>query len=233
MGCSSSTDATAPTNAPTSKPGGSNKTFKFTYFPIGARGELSRWIFAVAKQPYTDDRVKWEDWPALKPTTPFGQLPLLTVGDVTLCQSNIIASYLARTFNLAGDSPLEQSKTAMIVMCVEDAYDKLTPLISEKDADKKAAIKKQYTDEKAPEFLKYFDELLKANGGGDGYFVGKKLTYADLALVVYLHESAEVFDVVVNIDNFPKLKELKTRVESDPGLAEWLKNRPASIFPPK
>lgn len=43
-------------------------SYKLTYFPIGGRAEVSRWIFAVAKQPYTDDRIKWEDWPKIKPS---------------------------------------------------------------------------------------------------------------------------------------------------------------------
>ena len=41
-------------------------SYKLIYFDLQARGELIRWIFAVAKQPYTDERIQFQDWPALK-----------------------------------------------------------------------------------------------------------------------------------------------------------------------
>ena len=41
-------------------------SYKLTYFDIQGRGELIRWIFAVAKKPYTDERIKFEDWPKRK-----------------------------------------------------------------------------------------------------------------------------------------------------------------------
>jgi len=207
-------------------------SYKLTYFPISARAELSRWIFAVAKQQYTDERIKWEDWPAMKANTPFGQLPQLTVDGTVLCQSHVIEEYLARTFKLAGGNDLEQAKAAMIVECCEDACKPLAVLRSEKDDAKKAEIKKKYTDEQLPGFLSNFEKLLKANGGGDGYFVGSKLTYADLAVVYLFEQPSSMFGIEVNLDNFPKLKALKAKVEKTPGLAEWLKNRPQNIFPP-
>lgn len=58
-----------------------------------------------------------------------------------------------------------------------------------------------------------------------------QLTYADLAVLVYFRETPEVFGIEVKLDNYPQLKALKERVESDPGLAEWLQKRPKSIFP--
>jgi len=207
--------------------------YKLTYFPIAGRAEVSRWIFAVAKQPYTDDRIKWEEWPALKATTPFGQLPLLTVDGVTISQSHVIDEFLARQFNLAGSTPVEHARAAMIGQCCEDALKPLFPLRTETDDGKKAEIVKKYTTEQVPQFLALFDNLLKSNGGGDGYFVGSKLTYADLAFVFFLGSPKENFGIDVSVDKFPKLAALKKRVESEPSLAEWIKKRPAPINPPK
>ncbi len=51
--------------------------YKLTYFDIRGRAEFIRWILAVASQPYVDNRVDMNDWQALKPKTPFGQLPVL------------------------------------------------------------------------------------------------------------------------------------------------------------
>jgi hypothetical protein len=38
-----------------------------------------RLIFAACGQAYIDNRVNQSDWPSLKPTTPFGQLPTLEI----------------------------------------------------------------------------------------------------------------------------------------------------------
>lgn len=40
--------------------------YKLTYFNIAARGEPARLIFVAAGVKFTDNRVKMEDWPALK-----------------------------------------------------------------------------------------------------------------------------------------------------------------------
>src|SRR6185436_7226177 len=51
---------------------------KVTYFdaPV-SRGEEVRLAFHLAGVEFEDNRIKRDGWPALKPTTPFGSLPLL------------------------------------------------------------------------------------------------------------------------------------------------------------
>ena len=63
---------------------------KLTYFdaPI-SRGEECRLAFHVAGVDFEDNRISREAWLAMKPTTPFGSLPLLDLpGQPTLAQSN-------------------------------------------------------------------------------------------------------------------------------------------------
>ena len=53
---------------------------KLTYFDFhGGRGEVARIAFFIGDVPFEDDRVKGADWAALKPNTPFGGIPVLTV----------------------------------------------------------------------------------------------------------------------------------------------------------
>lgn len=52
-------------------------TYKLTYFGIKGRAEFIRFIFAQAGQAYIDNRVESSDWPAIKSTFPFAQLPVL------------------------------------------------------------------------------------------------------------------------------------------------------------
>lgn len=73
-----------------------------------------RLAFAVAGQEFEDHRIDFADWPALKPTTPFGSLPVseITNDDGTkskLGQSLSIARFLGRELNLSGKTSFEQS----------------------------------------------------------------------------------------------------------------------------
>jgi glutathione S-transferase len=64
---------------------------KLTYFDFhGGRGEPARLALSIGGIPFEDDRVAPSDWPARKPDTPFGALPVLEVDGQTLAQSNAI-----------------------------------------------------------------------------------------------------------------------------------------------
>ena len=52
---------------------------KLTYFAIPGRGESIRLALAIAGIAFTDERIPFPEWPKLKPNTPFGSLPLLTL----------------------------------------------------------------------------------------------------------------------------------------------------------
>ncbi len=54
--------------------------------------------------------------------TPTGQLPLLEYNGMKLCQSNAMARFLAKEFNMAGQNRTEEAKVDMIVYCFEDLF---------------------------------------------------------------------------------------------------------------
>ena len=43
---------------------------KLTYFNVRARAEFLRLMLAQAGVPYTDERITFQEWPALKPSEP-------------------------------------------------------------------------------------------------------------------------------------------------------------------
>merc|ERR1739844_802286 len=90
------------------------------YFGARGRGELSRFILAYAGRDFEDNRIQFSEWPALKPKTPCGGLPLLNVDGTIIAQSVAIARYLARECKLDGKSSLEKAQADMIVDCVTD-----------------------------------------------------------------------------------------------------------------
>lgn len=200
-----------------------------TYFDGRGRAEIIRLLFAYQGVEYTDNRIKREDWPALKPSAPFGQVPYLEIDGVKLSQSNSCARYLARKFNLAGKTELDQAKADMLVDCYEDATKPIMAFFMEKDAAKKAEASKKYVEEQLPASLALLEGLLVANGGGDKFFVGTELTWADIAFMNFVQWTA-MGGAVNPLAKFPKLAALDERVKKLPKIAAWIEKRPKTEF---
>ncbi|XP_078589985.1 hematopoietic prostaglandin D synthase-like isoform X2 [Branchiostoma floridae x Branchiostoma japonicum] len=94
--------------------------YRLVYFNVRARAEPTRLVFAAAGVDYEDVRIQRNEWPGLKPNTPMGQLPVLEVGGVTICQSMAIARYVAKETGLAGKTILEQAQADMLVDGLDD-----------------------------------------------------------------------------------------------------------------
>jgi glutathione S-transferase len=203
--------------------------YKLTYFNGRGRAEIVRLIFAVAGVEYEDVRLDKEKWPALKPSTPFGQVPIIEFEGKTFCQSNAIGRYLARKFNVAGKTDVEQLEADMIVDCMEDGLKPFITLFGEKDEARKAELKKKYAEEQLPVSFAGLESILKSNKGGDGFFVGDSLTWADLAFLMFVSWSKMSGNETL-LDNYPKLKALEKRVESVPKVAAWIAKRPVTEF---
>ena len=76
-------------------------TVTLTYFDMDAsRGDECRLALHIAGVPFVDDRISRDTWMALKPTTPWLNVPVLTVDGRTLAQSNAILTWIA-----GGDYP--------------------------------------------------------------------------------------------------------------------------------
>ena len=57
-----------------------SNTIKLTYFDIEGVAEAVRLALVLSGTPFEDVRVQFPDWPAMKPSTPNGQLPIMTIG---------------------------------------------------------------------------------------------------------------------------------------------------------
>ncbi|KAK2151767.1 hypothetical protein LSH36_352g02010 [Paralvinella palmiformis] len=202
--------------------------YKFIYLPLRARGEISRLLFAVGGVAYEDCRVKDADWPSLKKTTPYGQLPILEVEGEVICQSRAIEIFLARRFGLCGKNDIQEAKVIMIRECCADLWDKCTSIYLEKDETKKGELKKAFEEGTLITYMTNLQKFLNQNKGGDGYFVGDSITYADLTFQHYLDLVKPLAKVDVPWDKWPKLKALNERVKSHPKVADWIAKRPVT-----
>jgi len=209
-------------------------SYKLTYFDGRGAAETIRLVLTVAGVPFEDIRVQYNEseWPAVKSTLnlPFGQLPLFEFGDVRMCQSVTIARYLARKYNLVGKTDLEQARADMIVDCIEDTVKPVSSIFHEHDPAKKEELRKKYIEEQLPAFLDKLEVLLVANNGGNGYFVGDSLTWADLHLLRAYGCWELMLGLQAPLSTHVKLSELYQRVVSEPNVAAYMSKLPTSAF---
>jgi len=207
-------------------------SYKLTYFDGRGRAEIIRLILTQADVPFEDVRISREEYAQRRSALPFLQVPIFEIdGKITLCQSNAIARYLARKYNLAGKTELEQVQAEMMVDCMEDIFSPV-PVFFRREPDpvKKAELKKKYIEEQLPVWLPKLEALLVANNSGDSFFVGDSLTWADLFLV-RLHGA---FTLTVGLEdpfaNQPKLKALYERVVQLSRIAAYQAKQPVTAF---
>lgn len=206
-------------------------------------------LFAAAAEPYEDIRVEIEDWQNVKHKAIMGALPLLEFEDQKMCQSLSIARYLAKKFGFSGKTDLEQFRADMIVDCIEYATDPMRMFgnyrlreymrhiarfthitqgsVTEEQANE---LRNTYINEQLPYFLDQLEELLKANHGGDGFFVGEDLTWADLHFLCFDGRLDLYVGLKKPLEKHPKLKALVERISRLPRIADWLTRRPITVF---
>lgn len=85
-----------------------------TYFDIRGRAEVIRLILEEVAAPYRERRVQEQEWAAVKPTMPFGQMPLYQDGELLIPQSHAIYRYLARKYGLYGQDERERVRCDII-----------------------------------------------------------------------------------------------------------------------
>jgi len=199
--------------------------YKLLYFNLMAKGELARLIFTESGVDFTDERFSFEEWPKIKPTTPFEQVPVLFIDGRPLPQSGAIVRHLAREFDLYGDNNMEATYCDMIYETCRDMLDKLPGIALKKVPNPVEAEKEWFEKTIFPQLTKLEFKFKQVD---KDFLVGSRITYADLAMVdcalQLLKRDQNVFK------NFPLLQAHLKRVSERPRIKEYLANKPDVMF---
>jgi glutathione S-transferase len=209
----------------------SNSDLKFYYFNLQARGELIRLILAAAGRSYEDIRFDFTQWPEYKPKMILGQVPVLELSDGTqLPQSMAIARYVARETGLAGSDNLESAKIDAVVDTQRDINEVFNnKVFFEKDEAKKAEELEKFLNDNLVKHVENLGKLKKAYSQDERYFVGNKLSWADL-LVFYSIVSLLKAVPQVKGKFGDQFKPLLDAINGDEKIKEYLANRPTTDF---
>ncbi|KXZ46904.1 hypothetical protein GPECTOR_39g398 [Gonium pectorale] len=200
-------------------------SLKLYYFALPGRGEVARLALNLGKVDFEEVIVDQTTWPQLKPTTPFGQVPILELPDgKKLAQSGAIDRYVAKLAGLYPEDPLQAALADQAAFHMADLWDLFSPTFR-LQADEKIKARQEILATKGKEKLQQLAKLVETPSG---FVAGDKLSYGDLIVYVYLcNLTCGFLDGVPSnlLDEYPVLKEYRNKIASLPGIKEFYEKR--------
>ena len=158
-------------------------SIKLTYFDIEGIAESVRLALILSGTDFEDDRIQFPEWSALKPTTPFGQLPLMVIdGAPARTQSGGMLRWAGSTLSptLYPSDRILDIEEAMGI--VDDMFKSYEPCTLNNHAERYgypqgfgkteecktmvADMRKKWVEEQLPKYLTFLSDLIEKNDGG-------------------------------------------------------------------
>lgn len=199
---------------------------KIFYFQARGRVEPARLMLELARAPYEMETVSLQAWmeeSALKETvqqrTPFGQLPMLADGALTLCQSRAIHRYVARKLGLYGDTIEQQAR-------VDEVYDTADELMMDiaqfhwnPHFHERRPEHREATGKKLELLASYF---ARTRADAEHWIIPGRYTMADV-IMAYTLESTLVLHPGL-LEGCPELHHAMTAFFSADGVREYVRS---------
>jgi glutathione S-transferase len=194
---------------------------KLTYFDAPtSRGEECRLALFAAGVDFTDNRIARGDWPSLKPTTPFGSLPVLEAeGKPPVSQSNAILGYVGRRYGLLPKDEWEALRLESLLGACEDLRAAVGGTFGIQDAEELKRRRAALVEGPLRTWAANMEKQIKGPFAG-----GAELSVADIKLFVLAgwfkkgvldHVPADV------LAPFPKLEAVYANVLAHPKVVAW------------
>jgi glutathione S-transferase len=176
---------------------------QLTYFDIEGVAEATRLALALSETEYEDVRVQFPEWPELKPKTPYGQLPLMTVDDGPVkTQSDAMLRWVGAecSATLYPREKLYEIEEAIGVLGdLKKAWDPCFALgmapqkfgyaedfaKTEEGQELIKSKRENFVQNDLPKFLERIEGLIE-KGGGKWTVAGDEPTIADCSIVSFL-----------------------------------------------
>ena len=158
--------------------------------------------------------------------------PFLKAGRLLIGQTANILFYLGPRLDLVPKSdPIRlwaHQLQLTIADWVAEAHDTHHPIAGslyyedQRDEAKRRAA--DFTAERIPKYLGYFERILKRNSKGNGCLLGKKVSYVDLSLFQMIEGLGYAFPhAMARLErNYPRSMALHDRIAARPRLAAYL-----------
>jgi glutathione S-transferase len=214
--------------------------YELYYWPsIQGRGEFVRLALEDAGAGYDEVARKPKGMTAMMrmmegralERPPFAP-PFLKAGKLVIAQTANILLYLGPRLDLVPRNEPARLWAHQLQLTIADwvteAHDTHHPISGglyyedQKDAARKRAA--DFTSERMPKFFRYFEDILRRNGKGGGYLLGKTASYVDLSLFQMVEGLRYAFPRAMKRlePKHSRTVDLHDRVAMRPSLARYL-----------
>lgn len=205
-------------------------SYRLYYFNTRGRAELCRLAFAAAKLEYEDIRLDSEQWAKEKASgrPPLGQMPfLITPEEKVIGGSVAIMKYICRKAGLSPADNFDEAIADMITDGIGDVFSALVKIHFEKDEDRKKELTIEFFKTTFATKMQKFESLLKDRNEGKAFFLGEKLSYADIVFFSLCNIFANGEPTVPEaLKGYPLLIDHYNRVLNVPEIKTWVEKRP-------
>lgn len=216
-------------------------SMKLCYFNGRGLAETSRFLFAIAEQPYNDFRYPLDviDWSTYtfkrdefdqdkadgKLARSLNKLPYLEVDGKVIPQSKSVERYLARSFGMMGSDEVEAAQIDAICEYVRDFKTEYQKTRLLKDDVREEGMTKWF-EETLPEKLTSLDKII-----GESFSVGNQTSLADVTLYTFI---TQFFDegrrARAACGKAPNIESVVLRISALPTVQKWITGRPVTDF---
>jgi glutathione S-transferase len=194
---------------------------KLTYFDTPrSRGEECRLALFLAGVDFEDNRIAREAWPALKPTTPFGSLPVFEVpGKPAVSQSNAILGHIGRRSDLLPADEWEALRLESLLSAAEDLRHAISKTFGIQDAEELKRKRAELVEGPITSWAANMERQILGP-----FASGSQISVADIKVFVMAGwlKGGALDHVPSNVlAKFPKLEKLYESVKQHPKIVAW------------
>jgi len=220
-------------------------SIKLSYFDIEGPAEKVRLTLAVTDTTFEDYRISREEWPALKETMPFGQVPYMEVTEddgnkLSFAQSAAMMRWVARKFDKTGTLyPADANASIDIEQMIGLSDDMQRTWVPAQymgmGLHKKfghpeefpqkpevvKALRETFLAEELPKYMNFLTKTLEKTGA---FLCGANITIADLQWLAQLRYFTKgVADHVPadSLDKYPVVVAWMSRCYEVPQIKKW------------
>lgn len=201
---------------------------RLVYFDMGGRAEAIRLTLHSAGIEFEDERINKEELMKRKPDLPFGQLPIMHIGDqVVGSQSGALLRYAGRLSETYPIDPMMALKVDEIISGVEDAQTSVLGTFS-LEQDAKVAAREELVKGKMLNQMKALDVRVAKHSRTAGFSVGSSLTIADVTVYTFVTWGMSgILDGIPAsfFEQFTNLIAVCNKVKETKGCAEYLNRK--------
>eukprot|EP00934_Nitzschia_sp_Nitz4_P003246 Nitzschia sp. Nitz4//scaffold261_size27179//14334//15011//NITZ4_008211-RA/size27179-processed-gene-0.4-mRNA-1//1//CDS//3329544723//3236//frame0 len=208
---------------------------KLTYFNLTGLGEACRIALTLGGVKFTEQRVEFADWPAMKPTAPWGTLPMLTLASgEEIGQQKAILRMVGKETGLYPTNVIQASYVDSIMDYGVDMSQTIRKVGANLPKEE-MANKRTEAFSKGGDAYALFERVEKfvTKHGTEGYAVGSSFTVADAFIFAYVGFVVSGFFDGVPTDaldkDFPRILSIRKNVRKVPAVDKYYQELDESV----